>query len=280
MKYLNIGCGNHYSNKMEWINIDFISHGKNVIKHNLLRGVPFKDDTFDLVYHSHVLEHFSKEDGIHLIEECYRVLKPGGILRIAIPDLEQIARIYLNCLEKSFQNPIDKIAAANYEWMLLEMFDQTVRNQSGGRMGFFLTQETIINEDFVFERIGDEGRAFRNNTSLSPIKRFSISNIDNTVIKIKIYILKKVRRIKNMLLFIIGVDFKAYRIGRFRLGGEIHQWMYDRYSLMNLLTLSGFKNIQIKDAFTSDIDNWVDYCLDGKDSNVRKPDSLFIEAVK
>jgi predicted SAM-dependent methyltransferase len=63
MKYLNLGCGSHYSTATEWTNLDFTSLDNNVIAHNLLTGIPFEDNSFDLVYHSHVLEHFSKEDG-------------------------------------------------------------------------------------------------------------------------------------------------------------------------------------------------------------------------
>ena len=109
MKFLNLGCGSHYSQKAEWTNIDFVSTGKDVIGHNLLRGIPFEDNRFDLVYHSHVLEHFSKEEGDTFISECLRVLKPGGTLRIAVPDLERIAKEYLQCLEKGLQHPEDAL---------------------------------------------------------------------------------------------------------------------------------------------------------------------------
>ena len=40
MKYLNIGCGSHYSSDFVWTNLDFTSTGKNVIAHNLLKGIP------------------------------------------------------------------------------------------------------------------------------------------------------------------------------------------------------------------------------------------------
>ena len=55
---------------------------KNIFKYNLLNSIPFKDNTFEIIYHSHVLKHFSKEDGIKFIAECYRVLKPGGFIRL------------------------------------------------------------------------------------------------------------------------------------------------------------------------------------------------------
>ena len=71
------------------------------------------------------------------MNECYRVLRQKGILRVAVPDLERIALIYLKALEKA--NSGSHEWAANYDWILLEMFDQTVRNQPGGEIRTFLS---------------------------------------------------------------------------------------------------------------------------------------------
>lgn len=275
MKFLNLGCGSHYSNNEEWTNIDFASAKTNVIGHNLLNKLPFLDNSFDLVYHSHVLEHFSKEDGAKFVAECMRVLKPGGTLRIAIPDLERMVKKYLSFIEKGLQNPDDELNRVNYEWILIEMYDQTVRNYSGGRMAEYLGTENILNENFVYERIGLEGKNLREKLLKSQKKSIfnpsGISNNKETGIK---------SLLKNYLIKRWGIDMKAQEIGKFRLGGEVHQWMYDRYSLFHLLQLKGGNNIQIKTAFTSNINNWADYELDGKAPIARKPDSLFIEAIK
>ena len=78
LPYINIGCGFHFHE--DWTNIDFHASGKDVIAHNLLKGIPFSDASFEVAYHSHVLEHFLKKDADFLISECYRVLKPGGMI--------------------------------------------------------------------------------------------------------------------------------------------------------------------------------------------------------
>ena len=70
------------------------------------------------------------------------------------------------------------------------------------------------------------------------------------------------------------------RIGRFRSSGEIHQWMYDIYSISILLKEAGFKNIKQKTFETSDIPNWKLFGLDEINNKIRKPDSLFVEAIK
>ena len=64
-KLLNLGCGNRYHR--DWVNIDSVSRNKSIIAHNLSKGIPYLDDYFDAVYHSHLLEHLSKEDGLKLI---------------------------------------------------------------------------------------------------------------------------------------------------------------------------------------------------------------------
>lgn len=62
--------------------------GTYMLNHDLRNGIPADDNSLDLVYHAHMLEHLSYIDGINFIKECYRVLKPNGTMRILVPDLE------------------------------------------------------------------------------------------------------------------------------------------------------------------------------------------------
>jgi SAM-dependent methyltransferase len=59
------------------------------------RPLPFKDESVEAVFTSHVLEHFPRHIGLALMKEVRRVLKPGGILRVTVPDLELVAKLYL-----------------------------------------------------------------------------------------------------------------------------------------------------------------------------------------
>lgn len=280
MNYLNLGCGSNYITEKEWTNLDFVSTSSHVIAHNLLNGIPFVDNSFDLVYHSHVLEHFSKEDGATFITECFRVLRPGGFIRIAIPDLERIARLYLQYVQEGFNNADDEAVKVNYEWMMMEMYDQAVRNFSGGNMARYLFQDHIKNEDFVFERIGEEGKSLRNFLIKSQANSHSINNHHKKPSGSQNIIRVFKGEMRKYILRKLKVDENALAIGKFRLGGEIHQWMYDRHSLYNLLKDKGGRGIQIRDAFTSFVSNWASYNLDAKEGKVRKPDSLFMEAIK
>src|SRR3990172_11805010 len=127
MKYLNLGCGSRFH--PDFINIDAVSFNPHVLAHDLNRGIPFPDHCFDAVYHSHVLEHFQKEKALEFLKECCRVLKVRGIIRVAVPDLEQIARTYLYAFEKAMEQRDEW--QHNYDWIMLELYDQAVRERPG-----------------------------------------------------------------------------------------------------------------------------------------------------
>jgi predicted SAM-dependent methyltransferase len=282
MKLLNLGCGQKYHR--DWINIDFVSSSEYVLEHNLLNGIPLNDNEVDVVYHSHVLEHFSKNDGFRFIEECFRVLNKNGIIRIAVPDLETIVKEYLTNLQLALEGNIE--AKHNYEWIKLELFDQMIRNESGGDMKNYLYQPIIQNVEYVFKRIGSEGEIIRN----SFLNKQIIKENVNKQLQPKVTFLKSLLKKGKGFVHKINIrkpnnslteqESKALKIGQFRLSGEIHQWMYDRYSLSELLSQIGFTEIKVCNAFESEVPNWESYQLDFISGKIRKPDSLFIEAKK
>lgn len=281
MKLLNLGCGQKYHK--DWVNIDFVSSSEYVEAHNLLNGIPLKDNCIDVVYHSHILEHFSKQDGFHFMEECYRVLKTNGIIRIAVPDLETIAKEYIRNLQLAMEGNVE--AKNNYEWIKLELFDQMVRNESGGEMKDYLYQPILENESYVYNRIGAEGKIIRDSFLNKKVYNDE-KKLTQTKVPIFRSLLKKLKVVNIKIMVreqkksLVELDSKALKIGQFRLAGEIHQWMYDRYSLAELLRKVGFTEIKVCSAFESEIQNWESYQLDVIDEEVRKPDSLFMEAKK
>jgi len=112
-KLLNVGCGSKIAKNGNWTNIDMGTQStEDVIKCDLLIGFPFGNGEFDVVYHSQVLEHFPKDKSAYFILECYRVLKPGGILRVVVPDLEDIARTYLEQLQALRTRPTERVKFA------------------------------------------------------------------------------------------------------------------------------------------------------------------------
>jgi predicted SAM-dependent methyltransferase len=276
MKYLNLGCGSRFH--PDWVNLDIISNNPCVQTHDLHNSTPYPDQTFDVVYHSHLLEHFHKHEALGFTQECYRVLKPDGVIRVVVPDLEQITRTYLQVLDKAREEQIDN--DHNHRWIMLELYDQTVREYSGGEMKEYLKQNPIPNEGFVIERVGRKAcnisHALRNESTKKQKITFHMRNLLHTFRRLPVIAQDKIIRM------ILGKeDYKALQVGRFRAMGEIHLWMYDRYSLAQLLNQAGFRNPVQRSATESTIPNWVQFNLDTEpDGLIYKPDSLFMEATK
>lgn len=281
---LNIGCGSHFHSA--WTNLDLISESFDVIPYDITTGLPFAENSIDAVYHSHVLEHLNPNHGIELIRECWRVLKPGGVARIVVPDLEKIAKLYLEKHDRAWQG--DEQAQTDYDWMKLELLDQMVRNQPGGQMGPYMADPKIRNSEFVRSRVGDEYhlcRPYEVSRQLgipaenqSHVNRRRRRVVQSTIAATETM---RVRIARTIVRWLLGQKAEvAFTEGLFRNSGEVHRWMYDRYSLRNLCECIGFVNFQILDAQSSQIPDFGSYELDVVDGEVRKPDSLFAECRK
>ena len=96
---INIGSGNWSCNR--WTNLDFPSDWYNemqkrhkIIPYNIREdNIPFEDNSVDVIYSSHVIEHIENEYIQKMFAECFRALKKGGIMRIACPDAEFLYKI-------------------------------------------------------------------------------------------------------------------------------------------------------------------------------------------
>lgn len=155
MRILNLGCGTKTSDSADVVNIDWSTYLRisvnpiaraiaplvldknqllrlralpsNIMVHNLAKGIPFADTTVDVVYHSHVLEHFDVSPARQFLKEALRVLKPGGVLRVAVPDFEMMVRAYMRHLEIC---EIDTEAMFDHDKYIAPMIEQCVRRES------------------------------------------------------------------------------------------------------------------------------------------------------
>jgi len=84
VRRLDLGCGP--AKQAGYVGIDHYPFPGVDITRDLRRGLPFDDDSVGAIYSAHTLEHFSGEDLIFLIEECYRVSEPGAEWTIIVPD--------------------------------------------------------------------------------------------------------------------------------------------------------------------------------------------------
>lgn len=267
---INLGCGSRLH--PAWINVDFTSTQPGVIAHDLRKKLPFEDCSADVIYHSHVLEHFQRQDAAKFLAECFRVLKKGGVLRVAVPDLAQIARSYLTNLELAEKGDIE--AGQRYEWTVIELIDQIQRNHPGGEMVKYWQRQPMPAEEFVIGRVGSEARRFIEMLKDAPAVPRDVANPLRRVYRVGRKIFRRMGGFRKTLS-------EEQRIGKFRLSGEIHYWMYDAFSLKALLGQTGFSGISQVTAKTSMIPDFASYLLDTEpDGSIRKPDSLFIEALR
>jgi SAM-dependent methyltransferase len=157
---LNIGCGTRMN--WSWTNLDFspyarlVRHGRTtrllhgvrmlsdlryerlrrvdpeIICWDLRRGIPYPTGTFDVVYHSHFLEHLPREAAPSLLGKCHRVLRSGGILRVVVPDLQGLASRYVAAASRLERG--DRAATQEHRHAIDEIFEQMVRTDSAGNV--------------------------------------------------------------------------------------------------------------------------------------------------
>lgn len=264
---INLACGAKLCFEPGWLNADHVPSSDAVKKVNLLKSLPYSDNSFNVVYHSQFIEHISPEMGSQFVQECFRILKPGGILRIVTPDLENQVKEYLICLNALKDNSTDEQSLLRYQWMRLEMLDQLLRHESGGEMMSFIKKRGWKIKDFLVDRLGRSG------TNLVSTSEFESRDI--TIIRL----LQGMRSLKERVLrFILP---HAYKVGRFRISGESHLCMYDEFLLSKVLRSAGFLNVARLDALNSQIPDWKKTLLDVDTNNdTDNTSSLFMEATK
>ncbi len=280
MNLLNIGCGGHFHES--WTNIDLVSPSPHVRAYDLRKGLPYPDNSFDAVYTSHVLEHLSPEVAQSSLREQFRVLKRGGTVRTVVPDLEDKAREYLKTLDKASAG--DTSAEADFDWMTLELLDQMVRGKVGGLMGAYILNPSLKNPNYVLQRLGDEAEdwlAVAKGTLPQKPRQSLLARLRVKGAKAVVQKIREKTAAVSVGIIAGGEAKSAFEEGLFRASGEIHRWMYDKFSLGRLLKNVGFTDVRVCTFDESRIPDFTTYLLDNTpEGTIRKADSLFMEAFK
>ena len=233
VKMLNLACGP--MTHPAWVNVDFSAYTRlakfkwlapllrkagilndirykrlmslsgQIICHDLRKGIPFPSNSIDVIYHSHFIEHLTRQDAVRFTRECHRVLKTNGIIRVATPDFDYYVHRYVASSVEGERADI-----------IVEIFNQFVWQEVGGT----LEQNKFM--QWVERTLGRTAESV----------------------------------------------------------GQLHKWIYNFHTLSELLTGVGFCAVDRCEAHLSRIPSWESVGLDIVDGQVRKPESLFVEAVK
>lgn len=254
---LNLGCGRR--RHPQWTNADLVPSGPDVLAVDLRRPLPFATASFTAVYAAHVVEHLDPGEADALLREAARVLAPGGVMRIVVPDLEGIVRAYLSSLDAVSDG--DGESRWRHRWMTVELLDQLVRSRSGGVMRRWWSCDPIPCRDLIETRLGAEATFAMESLAAERITTGGPAMNPAAVLR--------------------GPAVSPREEAKFAARGERHRWMYDRISLADLLREAGFSEPRVVAPSESAIPGFAHYELDADAAGrPHKPDSLFMEGVR
>jgi predicted SAM-dependent methyltransferase len=105
---LNLGCG--YNVLDGWMNVDLEGGRHGTIFMDATSTWPLPDNAFDAILCEHMIEHVPKDAGIHLLAEAFRVLLPGGRIRVITPDLSAVAKLVFNPAVPEYREYLEFLA--------------------------------------------------------------------------------------------------------------------------------------------------------------------------
>lgn len=161
VKKLHLGCG--FRRLEGWLNSDLLPQYKDVLKLDATRPFPFEEGVFDFIFSEHMIEHISYADGQRMLASCFRLLKPGGTIRLSTPDLAFLIDIYqaekspfLNNYLEFYKNMSTPWAPTNEpvyfinnffrDWDHQFIYDEKTLRASLQRVGFTSIKRCGLNE--------------------------------------------------------------------------------------------------------------------------------------
>lgn len=280
---VNLACGGVFVTDQGWINLDYGASNAAVQHTDLLGRLPLPDDHASLVYSSHFLEHIPRDQVAGFLTECRRILAPGGVLRLVLPDLENLCRAYLKHRERGEHEQAD--------FVVLEMIDQCVRRKSGGELGrYYQALKSSPDEhaaliEFVSERTGE------NILSMPSRGTLEASRWEATITYLargfqRIVEPRGLQRIVEQIwmrtvLKLLPKPFCAQNVSLAAVG-ERHHWLWDFKQLSAELERAGFATVTRCTASMSCFDGFPFQQLDlHADGSPRKgAGSMYVEARK
>jgi predicted SAM-dependent methyltransferase len=144
LRKLQIGAG---GNPLPgWLNTELQPLRRDMLYLDAARLFPFADDSFDHVFSEHVIEHLTLEEGERMLGECFRVLRPGGTMRISTPDL-----LFLTDLLKAERS---QMGEAYVRWAIEQFVPEQAR---AGPVAVFNNAMRAWGHSFIYDAQSLEG---------------------------------------------------------------------------------------------------------------------------
>jgi len=168
---VNVGSGKGHNNKGDWIYVDYKNKLglTDYIVDVSYEPLPFKNNSIDILFSSHLLEHIRDDRLNFVVSEFYRVLKPKGYMRISVPDLLTITMLYFSKnidRFKELETPYRETNTLVGEYFVDLLYSLRAGNKTGGHINMF-------DYDMLWKLFNEHG--FVN------IKRSSYMNSDSTM---------------------------------------------------------------------------------------------------
>ena len=269
--YANFGCGPIFSD-LGFDNYDYYDLPGKIKKIDLTRPLNIPNESYEVCYTSHSLEHLSYTNAIRFLKEIHRILKPQGIVRIVVPDFELLVKEYILKLESariSNQKKEKNLKIkTNLQFIVDLILDDLTKEDNHG-----IKRQRLNSGYYDYEYVKEISNFFNKENFVTQKEVLSRSKI----------ILRRIRTLINsenkLNLFkqkIFSPFFKDPRKN-----GYAHKWMWDEMQLFYVLKDIGFISVKRHNFNSSEIRDWHKFKLDlNHENGPLHPLSLYIEASK
>jgi predicted SAM-dependent methyltransferase len=145
--FLNLGSGPRGRLDPHWINIDAVRYPGVDFLADFNRTLPLGNGTVDGIFCEHVLEHFTLEQGQRLLADCFRILRPGGTLRLVVPDGRILVEWYLHSPDEIIARRIGIYATP------MESLNSYFRQRYEHKMMYDKKLLELVLRDVKYERV-------------------------------------------------------------------------------------------------------------------------------
>jgi len=173
--YLHIGAGPIRIDG--WLNTDISPLAPLFL--DATHRFPIKDNSISHIFNEHFIEHIPRHAAIAFLQDSFRILQPGGIRRISIPDVEALTRAYLNNPEHTrLMNERNKRLGSRYNSYPIDILNTTFREWGHICLYDFQTLQQLLNS-VGFQNITPCKVGESRHSALSGIEQHDVGSIED-----------------------------------------------------------------------------------------------------